>query len=480
MAVLPSATVQIDDTAGAQGGGEYAVIMAPVGTNADGTPRVFSSSKGIYDMHGYAEGVDFAAQFIDGTGLPVIFVGMPVATPGAVTLDVTGVTGTSVVTSTGDALDEMDGVLTVTTGGAIGTAGIVFTLSLDGGRNSKTIRLGTANSYAIPYYGVTLHFGVGALVAGDVVTFTATAPMWDAAGLTAARTALAAQQKTARSWNVIGDLTSSALATDIVTEANTYETSVQRFVIARASVRDRLVSEATFAAYVSAMDTLFAPIDGQKRIDLSLGRARMLSPITGYAPRRPAFWALAIREYQHSPHIPTYRKADGPLTNCDMTDGSGQVVEYDERTVGGALAARFSCLRTYANGPNGAYVALSLTRDAEGSLLSRTHNMHVVNVAQTVCQKQTENAIGQVLQLNADGTGTKDSLQKIEERVNSALQAALLKQGPEGPMASSAVWSASKTDPLNVPGATLTGTLVLNLNGTIEKIETSIKVLTGG
>jgi len=236
----------------------------------------------------------------------------------------------------------------------------------------------------------------------------------------------------------------------------------------------------TVAAYVAAMDTAFSSVDAQSRIDLSLGRARKLSPITGWMFRRPAAWGASVREYEHDLQIPCWRKSDGPLDGWDLTDGAGRVVEFDELNDGGALAARFTCLRTYSNGPNGAFVALSLTRATEGSLLSRTHNMAVANLACSVTQAETENAIGQVLILNDDGTGSSASLQKIEERVNTQLQNNLLKNGAEGPRASKAVWVASKTDVLNVPAAELTGTLFLELNGTLEKITTRVRVATGG
>lgn len=164
-----------------------------------------------------------------------------------------------------------------------------------------------------------------------------------------------------------------------------------------------------------------------------------------------------------------------------MTDGNNKVVEYDERTIGGLLAARFTCLRTYANGPNGAFVALSLTRDTDGQILTRTHNMAVADLGESICQAETENAIGQVLVLNSDGKGTAASLQQIEERVNSQLQKQLVATNPpggtnEGQRASSAVWVAQKDSILNVPGATLDGVMTLNLNGTLEHINTSVLV----
>jgi hypothetical protein len=82
--------------------------------------------------------------------------------------------------------------------------------------------------------------------------------------------------------------------------------------------------------------------------------------------------------------------------------------------------------------------------------------------------------------LNDDGTATEDSLSAIELQVNSALANALLASRSEGPRASKAVWSASRTDVLNVPEAELTGVLDLNLRGTIHKATTKVRIRTGG
>lgn len=236
------------------------------------------------------------------------------------------------------------------------------------------------------------------------------------------------------------------------------------------------VQSLTVTAWVSAQSAAFATVDAQKRIDLSLGRASVQSPITGYLMRRPAAWAASIREYQHDLQIPCWRKADGPLDGFEITDDNGNTVEFDERFDGGGLAARFTCLRSYSNGPLGAFVALSLTRDSDGALLSRTHNLAVADLACTVVQTETENAIGQVLVLKADGTGTDASLSLIEGRVNTSLQVNLLQRFNEGPRASSAVWTASRTDVLNTAGATLNGVLALELNGTLENINTTVQV----
>jgi len=236
----------------------------------------------------------------------------------------------------------------------------------------------------------------------------------------------------------------------------------------------------TKAQWIANIDSAFAAVDAQKRIDLAAGRLRKLSPITQYLMRRPVSWAASIREYQHDVQIPCWRKADGPLDGWSLDDADGNLYEFDERIDAGALAAPFTCARSWANGPVGAFIALSLTRATEASLLSRTHNMAVANVAQTVAQTEAENAIGQVLQLNSDGTATTESLNKIKERVNSALQNNLLQDTGEGPRASSATWTPAADDVLNVPGALLNAVLELNLNGTLEKIATTVRIQSGG
>jgi hypothetical protein len=655
MAELPNASVAIDDQAGAFAGSTgYIFVPAAVAQNADCVPRVYSSAKGILTQHGYSQGGDYAAIHIGETKKPVIFAGMPIATPGAVTyLDNTGVTGTSRVSvSVGSdgALEELDGVATVVIGGTIGVNGIVVEISPDNNRTKKRVRLGTATSYTLPYFGATVNFGSGTLNAGDVVYFRTSAPMWDQTGIQSVREKLALQQKPTRSWLVAGDVPSTTVAGYVLTEINAYHSTNERDNLARINTKDErrfpkkskvakkmtgspsitfaevgvsgdtitratgsftddgfavgdtikvlgavnsgnnlvsaviaslsatvitlgtddLVAEVaatgisivasetlTFAevgasgdtitrssgswitegfavgdpivitgtslnnisatiaslsatvitlgtedlaaeviasrlvtlqkvqataASVAAIDAAYSvAIDGENRIDISLGKAKKASPITGAILRRPASWAASVREYQHDIHIPNWRKADGPLSGWSMRDEDGNLDEFDETNDGGALAGRFTCFRSWSNGPNGTFIALSLTRGSEGSLLSRTHNMYVANLACNICRAETEMAIGQVLVLNDDGTATQSSLSSIESRVNTALENNLLtdKEG-EGQRASKAVWRASKTDNFNVPGATLNGVLELLINGTIEKIATRVRVLTGG
>lgn len=239
----------------------------------------------------------------------------------------------------------------------------------------------------------------------------------------------------------------------------------------------------TKAVWMSKADAEFAPVDNQPRIDLSAGRARVLSPFSGWYFRRPAAWAASIREYQHDLHIPTWWKDAGP-TGWDLFDEEGNVSEeWDDRVDGGAAsAARFTSFRTWGNGPVGAYITQSLTRAKEGSLLQQTHNVAVINLVQTIVQVNSENAaIGASLQLNDDGTATTDALATIADRVNAALALGVLANvHGEGPRASSAQFVPSPNDVLNVPDARLTSVTKTNLNGTVHDVENKVRVLSGG
>ena len=653
MPTRPQASLSIATTGGAYAGGDgYAVILACVGKNADGVPRVFTGITALLEQHDYSQGADLAAHLLAKTRSPIIFVPMPIVTAGALRMQRSTGTGTSIVTysaSTYGYLEEVDATLTVTTGGTIGAgSGPIFTLSLDGGRTTKTVRLGTASTYTIPYVGIVLNFGAGTMVAGDTLTFRFTAPKWDNAGLTAARTALAAQQKASRSWNVVGDLANSTEAGYVTTITNAYETTNKRFVYARTNVRDGgtpsmlakssgvkrwvkitaaetltfaevgatgdtitrsvgsfitdglavgdyvtvagttlnnvsgriaaltatvltfdttdLAAEVTGAgvgsivasnglifaevgatgdtitrnagswvtegfavgdvvtiagtasnnvttdaitgvtatvltlgstdltaeeigshsvtitkvlskaADVSLADIAFASVDAQKRIDLGYGRARVLSPITLWEFRRPASWHVAVREYQHALHIASWQNDLGPLDGVDLEDTNKQIVEYDERVDGGALAARFTCLTTSDNGPNGTYVAMALTRATDGDVLAYTHNMAVTNKFCSIVQAETTRMIGKTPVLNADGTATESELKLLEARINQALTEGLLSPGSEGQNASSATWVASRADDLRGTGKTLHGSGPLGLRGTITNVDTAVVV----
>ena len=654
--MLPSASATLSQDVNATSvSTKLLTVLAPVPLNADGVPWTVGSAASLHTENGYSPAVDFVADFIGRTRLPVLFVPMAIATPGVVgRFDVSGNTNTSVVSVAVGAygsLDECDGMVRVNVGGVVGTDQIVIDYSLDGGYSWKTgVRVGTASTYTIPRVGQVLSFAAGSLTAGDVVlTWHSTAPMWDSAGMAAAKVALEAQQLKSRAWYVDGAVTSVALAGYVTTAANAYASDVGRPIVAKCALPDRLPyatlshdrvsmtgapnmtflevgagndtatrsagsfvtdgfvtgdtvritgavaggghnnihgvvtvaasvltfpaagddldnegpiagvsitseptllfalngggpdtitrnrgswlkdgfrvgdvvtitgtasnnvsgtitvvtdsvmtfatgtlgGDETIGAYVTtmvagqtkaqhliAMNALMASVSSQDRIDMGYGRARTLSPITGFYLRRNANYFDVIRSFQHDIQVATWKVENGPIDGAIIEDATGTIVEHDERTDSGALAAGFSCLRTWAEKAKGAvYIARSVTRAEPNTVLSATENMYVACLAQALAREEAVNCVGKDLVLNDDGTATAAALSSITDKIDGTLARNLLadRQG-EGQRASSASVSLAADDDLRGVDATLNGTVDVKLNGKIAHMDLNVRV----
>jgi hypothetical protein len=249
----------------------------------------------------------------------------------------------------------------------------------------------------------------------------------------------------------------------------------------RASFEDVTITVGQTAAdWMSEIDTEFAGVNGEQ-IALSAGRGRYQSPFTGWYYRFPSGFAASLREYQHDLHVAPWRKSDKE-TGFDINDADGNLYEWDDFEGGEAgVAARFTCFRTYPNDA-GAYIALSLTRGDEDSLLVQTHNTAVALLAQQIANKAVgDAAIGTSIQLNADGTATTDALALIKGKVDDALDLGLMQDAlGEGPRASFARFYPHTDTIFNVPEPTLLYDIELGLNGTIHSVTGKVRIKSGG
>ncbi len=247
MTTTPKATTSVSEASGASGasGLDLLCLMAPCVSNADMQGRIFGKSEDIAAFHGYNEGVEYSSFHFDETGKSILFVGLPITTPGVLSrFNTTGNTGSSVVSVTAGGtgiLSAHQGSAKVKQGGTVGTDQIIITLSLDDNTTTKDIRVGTATSYAIPNVNATLNFGAGTLNAGDVVlTWVGSGPLSDATSRATARANLAQGDQAFRSILFLGDVATANEAQGILDQLNTYETANERFVFGRVSVVDRL------------------------------------------------------------------------------------------------------------------------------------------------------------------------------------------------------------------------------------------------
>lgn len=243
---LPSVTTRVSETAAALAQGlDVCCLIFPALLNADIKARIFGGADAMAGLHGYCEGVEYTSLHVERTGKSILGIALPINTEGAISReDVSGNTNSSTTTVTagaGGVLAEHDGIWRIKRGGVVGTDQIQLELSLDGGFNFKTIRLGTDNSYTEPLFNVVTTFGAGSLTTGQVVhTWHGSAPLASSADWVTARQRLAEKLQFFRTMLVIGDLQSNTEAAALLAQVDAYETENERFTFARASLADRL------------------------------------------------------------------------------------------------------------------------------------------------------------------------------------------------------------------------------------------------
>ena len=483
MASLPTATVRIDLTGGPTVvSTRLGCVIGPVLKGGDIEPFLAGNASQALARYGYCELVEYVTQHIQDTGLPIVVVPLPADAPG--TLTAQAVTTTSTSDCTVSMPPEGIGIncrlqIKVVTGGTVETDEITIAYSLNGGEQWTNVRIGTLSAYTIPHTNAHVAFSVGALVEGEIVyDGIGTAPMYSASDFQVAVDALAASSHFVRNWLCIGTQPNSLAIQFIVDQATRYETQYERYITAKCYVQDHTAAGKELASgdWQALVGTAFSGIDGSHRIDIGAGMLRRASPIVGQILRFSVQFADNIRAFQHDIHIATWEKDFGPLPGWSIEDSNNNVVEHDERVWPGLLESRFTCARTWGNGPRGTYIATSLTRASEGSILGYTHNAAVANLFQTVCQSSTEMTIGRSLVLNTDGTASSKSLAAIRDKVEGDLARALIEPGLEGQRASSVSWEPSPGDKFDTVGAVMHGFGELNLRGTIARIETAVRV----
>ncbi len=332
-----------------------------IGTSSTGTVgQVYASTspQNITNTFGFGP-MPEAASMVAAVGGVAVCVRATSNTAGAAsTVTHTG-TGTSVVTVSGTPLDTYYFLVTVVTGGTVGTAGCVITVSYDNGRSaSPQIALGTANTYVIPNSGVTLNLAAGTLVAGDTFTIGTTEPLWNTAGVQAAINAFLASAYKANgigSVHIVGGSTATnfaigAVGSDMVAiggflqSLRTNQYIFTRGIMSTQDAKPPVAfggtgeSEATWEARVNSDFTgQSLNSDTTGRLSVTSAFWNMTSQLTnglGNSPRfrRPVSYAVAQRVVQISPQQMPSRVRSGALSPIvigvgDKADG---FVYHDE------------------------------------------------------------------------------------------------------------------------------------------------------
>ena len=359
----------------------------------------------------------------DGTGRP----GFAPAGPTSIQF---GSTGAMTVGGTGT--DDYSVIITITRGGTVGSTGLAFQWSADGGYN-------TSSDVAIPVSGVkalsdgkldtglTVTF-TGTLEVGDRFRFTAGRPVVAVADLlSAADVACAAVAQERGFFMPVGAFNRTQAAQLDAKLQAAYQTAYLRSLV---HVRDYNNSEtrAQFEAAIANDFTGFVSDHGLVRV--CAGHFSHLSPYTGRTHRRPVSFVVASRRCAIAVHQDPMEKELGGLPHIQYTkDASGVVtnpgIYYDAYPNGALPSQRFICLRSWPGEDGVFYVNTSPTMgDASDAGYALIPLSDVIIEANRVAAKELAQAvIGKSFRFRARPEGALIPAGAIDVRDANAIDA---------------------------------------------------------
>lgn len=427
-------------------------LFAVIGGASSGpvnTPATYARVRDLVATFGDGPGVEAAAAYIDRWARPVVFVRTAIVDDGGNgSVTHTG-TGTSVgtVDAASAPLDDYEVVVHFVVGGTRGTAGAVYTVSLDGGRNfGPNVALGTGTS--ISAGGIILNLAAGTFVAGDQYAVRATAP---AATGSEIGTALQALANSAVNWEQV--LIAHPIDTTIFDAIETKFTAMvgagkYRSWIGSVRIPNAGESEAT---YLSALTTAWAA-KASVRGSLCAGACKMISGVSGRAYRRPVSFAFGALQGGVSEEVDVADVNIGNLTGVSIRDANGNADEHDESLNPGLDDVRFVTLRTW-DGVAGVYVNRPRIFSAEGSDFDIVPNRRVLNLAHGALRLYFIRRLSSPVRVSkTTGFILEVEALEIEAGARAAMASVLLAK----PKASDVSFALSRTDNI-LSTKTLTG-----------------------
>lgn len=338
-----------------------AVVMGSSSLGSGLSP-FFRSGQAAQAAVGYGDAPDTLCQIIEqvqdnggGAKYPAAMYTTPNTTAGAYgTINVTGVTGTSVVTFDNSVkpFGTYEARLRVTLGGTVATGPISLVYSLDGGRTeSQVVALGTANTYTIPNSNVKFNFAAGTLVTGDIVSVRTTAPAPTAGDITTAMAALAVSTIDF-SILVCEFPMTAALAGTVKTGLAALRAVGKRVTaLSRTRMRNFESAETEAAWYgVITADFTSAFVDSSQCVRAAYGFVGDAMTGRQYLRSDLAQWAADVVRIPRArlPNVPF----DQREANFTLVDPSGATIGHDEGTRGSvtglsddSLGNRFSSVQ---------------------------------------------------------------------------------------------------------------------------------------
>jgi hypothetical protein len=449
--------------------GILAIIAASQLSTGTNLPSTYARDNLAVTSYGYGPLSEDASYVIQVAKKPVVLLSPTTSTPGAYSaITATALGGTSAVTADGSQLpcDEFVGVtLTVLTGGTIGTPGIKYTLSKDGGdSNGGIASLGSANFITDAVSGIKLNFASGTLIAGATYVFNTTRPLAGNGDLPASLLALG---NTRLPWE--GVLIDCTYGTGTVGIVDTWLQGLEarglfRFALLNTRHKTEPVpaaeSEATYAA---AMTTLTGE-DESIRICVGVDAADYTSTLTGVTQPRPTALFLAARAMLIPVGEDPAFVGRGPLPGASISDGNGNPKWHDEDLYPTLDSQRLTTLRSFdPSAATGVFICNANVLSEPGSDYVWLQHIRTMNLACSIAWQilTKQLSIGVGVQPPDPNTGEVYILEQDAQRIEALVNAAF--RNPLNKQVTSCTFALSRTDDLSSnTDSTVTGTVGLD------------------
>lgn len=326
--------------------------------------------------------------------------------------------GGPLMTVTGASVDDFQGIVRITKGGAVGTA--EFQYSLDGG-DTWGSTIVTATTYPVPGSGLSLGFPAGTYVLDETYTWTSSAPYYVADDLNAAFAALWVDP---REWLFVHVIGKAATAADSASMVAVVQSQLDSAVATKYRYTEAIVemADASDGDLGTAFSAVVAP-----RVMAAAGYCELLSGVSGRYYKRPAAWPVASRaaKVARAPRV-------GIATHLGRTrpDGRGGALQHirpvgglyrDEERTPGLDALRFTTLRTIV-GKAGYFVTRPRMMAAAGSDFGFWHDRLVIDKACRIMRAKLLDYLNDDVEVTGAGTIDELAARRIEGDLFAALR----------------------------------------------------------
>lgn len=428
--MIPNATVTKNDGGtgvvrpGAKG---ICAIIAPSSAGTVNQPTAYTKPSLAVNDLGYGMLPDFGSYVMVVSGNPVVLVKGTASIAGVYgTVAHTGA-GTSVATATvGTPNDDYNARIRFILPGTIGTAGITYVYSLDGGLTESAVQaLGTATSIVIPNSGVTFSLAAGTILAGQLESVVCTGPRMSTSDVSAALDAL---RTSSQPWEMVllaGHDCVAATITLIDTWLAARETEGRyRAFVANTVFRTPAQTE---AQYATALDTALTP-SATIRGAVGADGGDCVSTIPGRAitQKRPTALALTGRLMAINYGVDAAYVSLGPVAGFALGDSKGNPNNHDENLYPGLDALRFATLRTFDR-KSGTFITNPNVLSTQGSDFVWMQHVRTMNraceIAYDVLSQQLSRGVNKSPRGGPNGEVfiAEEDAQRIEALVNQAL-----------------------------------------------------------